>query len=86
MSEMEQQASKTPAGESKPSKAAGTREERRPGDEAAADESKQRFAAAQDLSGVEAPEGAGQVLREQVQEAKEVQTKPYEPHSTAKTG
>ena len=81
MSDMEQKAASktTPDVESEPAKAAGMREGRRPGDEPAADESKQRFAAAQDLSGVEAPEGAGRDLRDQVQEAKEAQTKPYEP-------
>ena len=86
MSEKEQQASKTPAGESEPAKAAGMREQRRPGDEPAGDESKQRFAEAQDLSGVEAPEGAGSDLRDTVAEAKEAQKVPYEPHSTSKTG
>lgn len=60
------------------------RETRKPGDEAAGDESKQRFAEAQDLSGVEAPAGAGRDLRDQVAEEKEAQTKPYEPHSTSK--
>lgn len=84
MSSPEQQASKTPTVEREPAKAAGMRETRKPGDEAAGDESKQRFAEAQDLSGVEAPAGAGRDLRYQFAEEKEAQTKPYEPHSTSK--
>ena len=84
MSEQQQQASRTPTVESEPAKAAGMRETRHPGDEPAGDESRQRFAEAQDLSGVEAPEGAGRDLRDTVEEAKAAQTKPYEPHSTSK--
>lgn len=82
MSDMEQQAAKNPTVDSEPAKAAGQREKRAPGDEPAGDESKQRFAEAQDLSGVEAPEDAGRDLRDQVEQAKAAQTRPYEPQST----
>lgn len=84
MSEKEASSKIPTALESEPSKAAGTREQRKPGDEPAGDESKQRFAEARDLSGVEAPAGAGRDLRDTVDEAKSAQTKPYEPHSTSK--
>lgn len=82
--QQQQQAAKTPTVESEPAKAAVMREQRAPGDAPAGDESKQRFAEAQDLSGVEAPEGPGRDLRDSVAEAKEAQKVPYEPHS--KTG
>ena len=80
-------ASKTQTAESGgPAAAAGQREQRSPGDAPAADESKQRLSAAQDLSGVEAPAGASvpgsRDLCEQVEEAKMAQERPYEPQST----